>query len=147
MPAAKVKKNARAVDGDLPKADERFLELVRECPLYPIRSEAELDRAIAMIDRLIDKRGLTQGEEDYQTVLAGLVYNYESFHEPIPDVSPAEMLEHLIDVRGVTQGAVAAAVGVSDAAISQILSGKRLPGRKLMAALADYFKVDPSVFL
>jgi HTH-type transcriptional regulator/antitoxin HigA len=140
MPAAQVDRSPR-------KAGKRYLELVRECPLIPIRDEAELDRAIAMIDRLIDKRELTEEEEDYQTVLATLVHTYETFHEPVPEVSAAEMLEHLIDARGVTQGAVAAAVGVSDAAISQILSGKRRPGRKLMAALAAYFKVDPSVFL
>ena len=36
-------------------ADEPYLEAIRLCPLRPIRTEAELDRAIAAIDRLIDK--------------------------------------------------------------------------------------------
>jgi len=43
------KKTQRRDEGD------RYLELVRQVPLRPIRSEAELDRAIAMIDALLDQ--------------------------------------------------------------------------------------------
>lgn len=140
MPTAKVDTKPR-------KAGKRFLELVQECPLYPIRDEAELDRAIAMIDRLTDLRKRSAQEEDYRTVLAGLVHDYEEFNEPVVEVTPGQMLGFLIEAKGVTQGAVAKAVDVSDATISQILADKRRPSRKLMAAFAVYFGVDPSAFL
>jgi HTH-type transcriptional regulator/antitoxin HigA len=140
MPAAKVNRTPR-------KAGERFLELVRECPLYPIRDEAELDRAIAMIDRLTDQRRRTAEEEDYRTVLSDLVHAYEEENEPMDELTPGQMLGFLVESKGVAQGELAKAVGVSAATISQVLADNRRPGRKLMTALGAYFSVDPSVFL
>ena len=63
------------------------------------------------------------------------------------EVPVSVMLRELIEAKGVTQRAVAAAAGVSDATVSAILSGQRLPSRKVMAALAAYFRVDPAAFL
>lgn len=127
-------------------AGGRWLELAAEFPLRPIRSDAELQRAIAMIDRLIDIGSPAREEEDYRDVLAGLIADYEDEHEP-DDVSPAAMLRHLIDSRGITQAEAARRTGLSDATISHILVGHRPPSRKAIAALAAYFKVDPAVFL
>jgi CRISPR/Cas system-associated protein Csm6 len=48
------------------EATDRYLELIRACPL---RSEAELDRAIAVINRLVD-RGLDNLSPDENRVAA-----------------------------------------------------------------------------
>jgi HTH-type transcriptional regulator/antitoxin HigA len=124
----------------------RWLELVIEFPLRPIRSDAELQRAIAMIDRVTDIKSPTPDEEDYRDVLSGLIVDFEDEHEP-NDASPADVLRHLIDSRGETQTKVARGSGLSDATISHILLGHRPPSRKAITALAAYFKVDPAVFL
>ena len=71
----------------LSEADEDYLRLVQRCPLRAIRSEAELDRAIATVNWLIDKgaAGLrTNSEEDYLDVLSSLVEAYEDVHYPMP---------------------------------------------------------------
>ena len=48
MPSPKMKRSpSKALDG--------YLDLVRQFPLRPIRSEKELDRAIAMINSLLDR--------------------------------------------------------------------------------------------
>jgi hypothetical protein len=52
---------------------EGYLALIREWPLLPIRSKADLDRAIAMLDALSDRESLSPEEHDYLLVLAGLV--------------------------------------------------------------------------
>jgi HTH-type transcriptional regulator/antitoxin HigA len=140
MPAAKVTK---ASDKN---SSARWLELAAEFPLRPIRSDAELKRAIAMIDRVTDIKSPTPDEEDYRDVLSRLIVDFEDEHEP-DDVSPAEMLRHLIDSLGVTQTEVARGSGLSDATISHILVGHRPPSRKAITALAAYFKVDGAVFL
>jgi HTH-type transcriptional regulator/antitoxin HigA len=126
---------------------ERYLELVREFPLRPVRSDAELGRAIAMIDRLSDLESLAPEEADYLEVLSDLVESYESEHDPEPAVSAADMLRHLIEAKGVPQVKVAADTGVSESTISEILAGKRAVSRKAMLAFADYFRVEPVVFL
>jgi transcriptional regulator with XRE-family HTH domain len=46
-----------------------------------------------------------------------------------------------------SQAKLAAETGLSMATVSQILAGRRPPSRRAMAALAAYFRVDPSAFL
>ena len=52
--------------------DDNYLALVRAFPLRPIRSEAELDRAIAVIDSLIARDDLDLEQEDYLDVLGSV---------------------------------------------------------------------------
>ena len=138
MPKAKTRP-PRGLDG--------YLELVRRLPLRPIRSERELDRAIAMIDSLVDRDRLSPAEADYLDVLGDLVERYEDQALPIADVSEGEMLRYLIDQRDVTQAAVARATGIRESRISEILSGKRKLTLPQLTKLAGYFRVSPAVLL
>jgi HTH-type transcriptional regulator/antitoxin HigA len=126
---------------------DRYLELVRAFPIRPIRSDAELDQAIAVIDSLIDKDELAPDEQDYLDVLGDQVERYEKASHPLPLVSEADMLRHLIDARGITQIKLAEDCGVAESTISQILSGKRGMSRNHIAAFAAYFHVSPAVFI
>lgn len=47
------------------KTQDTYLDLIPTFPLRPIRSEAELDEAIATIDALVDKATLEVAEADY----------------------------------------------------------------------------------
>jgi HTH-type transcriptional regulator/antitoxin HigA len=136
----------RDVDFHSAQAD-RYFELIRVFPLRPIRSDEELDRAIARVDALLASDDLGAGEQDYLDVLGDLIEKYESTNHPIPDAPPADVLRHLIDARGVTQAKVAADNRIAESTISAILSGKRVPNRKHVMTLARYFKVSPAVFL
>ncbi len=130
------------------KADEdRYLALIRKLPLRPIRSEADLDRAIAMADALSDRGALSPNEHDYLLVLCGLIESYEDKHHPIAAVSGVPMLRYLIESRGVPQARVAVEVGMAESTLSEVLAGKRKLGIKYIAALAGYFKVDPGLFI
>ena len=128
------------------RTGDLYLELVRRFP-SPIRSEQELDGAIAVINALIDKDTLSQDEDDYLDVLGDLVRKYETEHHPNLPVSDADMLRHLIEARGTTQAQVSAETGIAESTISAILSGKRGMSRKHIEALARYFKVKPAVFI
>jgi HTH-type transcriptional regulator/antitoxin HigA len=128
-------------------ADDRYLELVRQVPLRPICSEAELDRAIAMIDALLDQTQRDADEEDYLDVLSDLVEKYEDEHDPMPPVSGAEMLRFLIKSQGTTQARVASETRIAESTISEVLAGKRELNRKHIEALARHFHVSPAVFM
>ncbi len=127
-------------------ARDRYLDLVREFPLRPIRSDEELDRAVRMVESLLDRRDLVPEEEDYLEVLGDLVERYESAAHPMPPLSDAEMLRHLLDAKGEAQTEVAAATGIADSTISEILKGKRSLNRNHIGKLARYFNVSPDVF-
>jgi HTH-type transcriptional regulator / antitoxin HigA len=124
-----------------------YLALIRKLPLRPIRSEAELDRAIAMVDALSDREMLSPDEHDYLLVLCGLIENYEDEHHPIPSVSGVPMLRYLIETKGIPQARVAAETGIAESTLSELLAGKRKLGIKSISALAGYFKVDPGLFI
>jgi HTH-type transcriptional regulator / antitoxin HigA len=123
-----------------------YLRLVRAFPLRPIRTEDELDRAIEVIDSLLDRDDLDPAEADYLDVLGDLVRSYEDEHDPIEDVSDADMLAHLIDAKGVTQADVARGARIAVSTISEVLSGKRTLSRTHIGKLARYFGVDPGTF-
>ena len=127
-------------------SQDRYMELVTQVPLRPIRSKKALTEATAMIDRLLDKDRLTAAERDYLDVLGGLVENYESKEFPIEPLSDAQMLRQLIDARGVSQTEVAQATGIVDSTISAVLKGKRSLNREHIGRLAQFFHVSPDVF-
>jgi HTH-type transcriptional regulator / antitoxin HigA len=140
-------KNRTSDTARSPNVGDRYFELIKRFPLRLIRSDAELDRAIAVVDSLIDRDSLVSDEDDYLDVLGDLVEKYESENHPMPSVSDAEMLRHLIETRETTQAKVSAETGIAVSTISEILAGKRGLNRKHIEALARHFRVSHSVFM
>jgi HTH-type transcriptional regulator/antitoxin HigA len=134
----------RAVYG---KAEDRYLDLVRKFPLRPLRSDADLDAAVAVIDGLLDRPGLTAAEQDYLDVLSDQVAAYEAEAVPMRPVGDAELLRFLIEQKNVTQAEAASGAGIVESTISEVLAGKRKLNRSQIAKLARYFRVEPAVFL
>jgi HTH-type transcriptional regulator/antitoxin HigA len=128
------------------KIEDRYLDLVRQFPLRPIRSDRELDKAVKMIDSLLSRTSLLPEEEDYLDVLGDLVKRYESETYPIASVSDAEMLSHRIEAKCVTQTEVSESTGIAVSTISEILAGKRALNRTHIDKLARYFKISAAVF-
>ena len=134
----------RAVYG---KTEDRYLDLVRRFPLRPLRSDADLDAAVAVMDGLLDRPRLTAAEQDYLDVLSDLVEAYEAETIPMRPVGDAELLRFLIEQKGITQAAVAAGTRIAESTVSEVLAGKRKLNRSQIAKLARYFHVEPGAFL
>lgn len=133
----------RAVYG---KTEDRYLELVRLFPLRPLRSAADLDAAVEILDELIDRATLSPPEKDYLDVLSDLVEAHEAEAVPIRPVGDADMLRFLIESRGTTQAELAKQARIAESTISEVLSGKRKLNRSQIGKLARYFHVEPGVF-
>lgn len=74
---------------------ERYLSLIRAFPLRPLRSEEDLDRAIGVLNGLIDigKSRRSRDEDDYMHVLGTLIGEYEDVHWPMPsDLEEREVI-------------------------------------------------------
>jgi HTH-type transcriptional regulator / antitoxin HigA len=143
MPKTKDTSSSSAVYG---KSEDRYLELVRQFPLRPLRSDADLDAAVAVVDSLIDQEALSVAEQDYLDVLSDLVEAYEAEVVPIKPVGDADMLRFLIEQKGVTQSEVAKKAGIAESTISEVLAGKRKLNRTQIGKLARYFHVGPGAF-
>ncbi|HWE39613.1 MAG TPA: helix-turn-helix domain-containing protein [Isosphaeraceae bacterium] len=126
--------------------DRAYLALVRRHPLRPIRSEADLDRAIAMIDELLGRDDLDAGEADYLDVLSDLVERYETDTYPEPPAADASVLRYLMDARGLNQVRLAAEAGIPVSTVSDVLAGKRRLSKSNIGALSRRFHVSPAAF-
>jgi HTH-type transcriptional regulator/antitoxin HigA len=129
-------------------AGDRYLGLVRECPLRVIRCESEYEQAIAMLDRLSDLgNDRSSDETEYLLSLTVFVKKFEEEHHPMPRVSGVDMLRYLLETHMVTQSALAQATGLAVSTISEILAGKRKLALKHIAQQARFFGVKEAVFL
>jgi HTH-type transcriptional regulator/antitoxin HigA len=137
----------KAATRSRPHVGARYLALIDRFALRPIRSDAELDRAIKVINELLDRGKLTVDEDDYLDVLSDLVKRYETEQHPIEPASAADMLRFLIESHEVTLSKVAEETGVAVSTISAILAGKRTLNRRHIEAFARHFHVEPSVFM
>jgi HTH-type transcriptional regulator/antitoxin HigA len=125
---------------------DSYFELVREFPLTHLRSEAELDAAQAVIDRLLQE-ALDEGGQEYLDALTDLVETFEEQHVPIPDASEADVLRELMRQGGLTQAGLTKEVGIAQSTISAVLNGARTLTRGQVLTLARFFHVQPAVFL
>jgi HTH-type transcriptional regulator/antitoxin HigA len=125
----------------------KYLQLIRSFPLRPIRSEAELDRAEAILHQLLDAANLSAPAQDYLEVLGNLIDEYESKAHPIEPLSPNQMLAMSIESKGVTQTEVSRATGIPVSTISELIAQKREFNRAHIEKLCAYFGLDPKAFI
>ena len=125
---------------------DEYLVLVRAFPLAHIRDDAHLDAAVAVIDRLLDKRDRSPAEEMYLDALTDLVETYEEAHVAIPMRSGVDALRFLMEANDLRQVDLVPALG-RKSLVSEVLSGKRPLTLTHVKKLAAYFRVSPAVFI
>ena len=65
-----------------------YLELIHRFPLATVKSDVALADALNIIDELIDRKKLDEGERMYFDELVRLVEEYKAKPFPFPDVDP-----------------------------------------------------------
>ncbi len=128
-------------------AQTPYERLLLEFTPRTIRSQAQYERVLQQIDRLMRRPKLTRAEDDLLELLGSLVAHYEQTRFPGPEVTPGEMVAHLIEARGVTKADVAAATGLPTRTISDYVNGSRGICKTSRAKLSKYFHVSPDLFL
>lgn len=128
------------------KSFASYYALVKKFPLVPIRDDAHLGLAMAMVEELL-KRDLDEGAESYLDVLTGLIETYESKAFPIPDASEADVLRELMRQRSLSQSSLEEKVGIAQPTISAVLRGARGLTKEQVVALARFFHVSPGASL
>lgn len=128
----------------LPQRDS-YLELVTAFPLASIRSESHLRAAQGVMDQLLGKAKLDEGEKLYLDALSDLTAAYEDEHHAIEPAADADMLRHLMSAKAVSQTEIHQATGIPKSTISEVLAGKKPFSRQMIRKLAAYFEVDVTV--
>jgi HTH-type transcriptional regulator/antitoxin HigA len=128
--------------------DRRYLNLVRQFPLRPIRSKRNLDLAMKIAGHLAtyDEGTLPPGEQDYLDALSVFIEDYQRRHPAdMPEVTPLAMLRHLMEQRDMNVTELGRVIG-SQSNASLILSGKRSISKRVMGLLSEHFGVARGVF-
>ena len=111
-----------------------------------IRTEADYNKAIGMLNRLLDEVGDNEAHPlfNFIEVLGTLIESYEEDHVKIPDVPAREVLKFLMQEHNLTQHDLSE-IG-SQGVVSEILCGKRELNTRQIKALSKRFGVSPAVF-
>ena len=128
-------------------ATTSYPELLRQAQPQIINDERSHRSALRTVELLMKKPRLTGSESKLLDLLAKLIDDYEESNYPTPDVSPADMLKHFIEAQETTQAELARQTGISRSTISAALKGKRQISVENAYRLAEYFHVQPTLFL
>ena|SRR5437870_13693227 len=112
-----------------------------------IETEAENERMLAIVEKLMDKgENLSPEEERLLKLLAKLIEDFEERYYRPKDATPLEVLHHLMESREVKQTHLWEVFG-SKGIASEVLNGKRGISKSHARALADYFHVPADLFI
>lgn len=128
----------------------KYMALVRNYPLRPIRNRIELERANSALLKLAARPEgtLSRDEEDYLQALTILVRDAErqARRKLMLGVSPLQVLRHLMDEQQMNVNDLGRILG-SQSTASMVLRGQRGISKAAMLRLAAHFRVSPLLFL
>ena len=116
-------------------------------PFLAIRAEHEYDKAVELLNALVDEIGDNPKNPRYRLIetLSVLIKAYDREHHRLPEVSGVEVLRFLMEQHGLSQSDLPE-IG-SQGVVSEILSGRRALNVRQIRALAARFGVEPGAFL
>jgi HTH-type transcriptional regulator/antitoxin HigA len=125
----------------------RFQALSSVVPLHAIRNDADYEKAVAALNRLLDAGAANENHPlaDLVNTLGSLIGEYDDVHYPAQEVSPLAMLRFLMIENSLAQSDLPE-IG-SQGIVSEILSGKRDLNVRQIKALSARFHVPPGVFV
>ncbi|MCZ8322634.1 MAG: helix-turn-helix domain-containing protein [Novosphingobium sp.] len=135
------------IDFDTQCAAERWNAFVAEVPVRPIRSDADYDQMVALMNQLLDVVGDNESHPlaPVLALIGDQVAGYDSGHFAIPRSEPREVLRYLMDQQGLKQSDLGDVLAQPN--VSAILNGHRSISRDVAKALAQRFNVAVDVFL
>lgn len=115
-------------------------------PLLSIRNEREYDKAVKLMNQLVDEVGDNERHPLYSFLdtLGTVMHSYEEQNHPMPKTSGSGVLKFLMDEHGLKQSELPE-VG-SQGVVSEVLNGRRELNTRQIGALSKRFGVSPAVF-
>ena len=113
--------------------------------IKPIKTEADYDRALTMIDRLMGAAPGSRDGDDLE-VLVTLVEAYEAERWPIEAPDPISAIEHVMEARGLRQKDLAALIG-SQPRASEVLKRRRPLTLAMIRALSAEWNLPAEVLV
>ena len=111
-----------------------------------IKTQAEYDRAVAEVERLMDIEKPSRDERRQLELGAHLVAEYEDGKWPVPMPTPVEAIRFRMDQQGLTRKDLEPMIG-SPSKVSEVLNGKRSLSLSMVRALHDGLGIDYEILI
>jgi antitoxin component HigA of HigAB toxin-antitoxin module len=132
------------------QVDEHYKQLLSQFPLAPIVDAEDLRKANQLAARLYRSFGdLPKSQRAFLQVLSMLIESYENelFGSSFPKSSPCEALNYLLKENGLKQADLAKILAVGSGRASELVNGERELSKNQILILAQWFKVNPTLFM
>ena len=128
-------------------ANTNYRRIQQRIPLGPLRTAADYNRAVTVLDEILDEIGQheTHPLADLAETLGLFIEAYEDTHVPYSDSSASDILRTLMEEHALKQSDLSE-IG-SQGVVSEILSGKRDLNVRQITQLAARFGVSPALFM
>ena len=125
----------------------RYAKLLAQTLPVVIETEAENERMLAKVEKLIDKgEKLTAEEQALLRLMTHLIQDFEDRNYQLNASTPRGILLELMEARGVKPSELWGVLG-SKGTTSEVISGKRGISKAQARALAQFFNVSSELFI
>ena len=125
---------------------EKYKEVLSEYQPKLIKTEAENERALVMVEQLMNLPDRSPEQEEIYDLLVILIERFEQeFYKPNRETSSGSMLSFLMDQHDLMPIDLVPIFG-SEEAVHDVINGRSIYGRSTAHLLAELFHVDPSLF-
>lgn len=126
---------------------DRYKDLLSEYQPKLVKTEAENDQALAMVERLMHLSSRTPEQQELYELLIVLVEKFEQeFYRPTLGNNSKSMLSFLLEQRDMQPSELVDILG-SREGVEDILAGKTQIDRSSAELLGQLFHVDPMLFI
>ncbi len=125
---------------------EKYKEVLSEYQPKLIKTEAENERALAIVEQLMNSPDLSPEQEEIYELLVILIERFEQeFYKPDRSKNSGSMLSFLMDQRDFNPIDLVP-IFASEAAVEEAISGRTNIDSYTADRLAELFHVDASLF-
>ena len=126
---------------------EKYKELLCRYQPKVIKSEADNETALKIVEQLMHSNNRTPEENELYDLLVTLVEKFEQeYYQPGVTSTPQSILHFLIEQKGIVREDLGAVLGSLDIA-AKVLDGKLEIDRARAKVLGNFFNVDSSLFI
>jgi HTH-type transcriptional regulator/antitoxin HigA len=125
---------------------QEYSDLVRQSVPHIIRTEAENDHYIQVLEFLDAKSDPTPAEQELADLLTVLIEQFEALHYALKPATPIECLRELMAANSLKQKDLVDIFG-TPSIVSDVLQGKRQLTTAHIRRLSTRFHVTPDLFI
>ena len=126
---------------------EKYKELLCQYQPKVIKSEAENETALKIVEQLMHSDNRTPEENELYDLWVTLIEKFEQeYYQPGVTSTPQSILHFLMEQKGIIQEDLGTVLGSKDIA-AKVLDGKLEISQERAKVLGSFFNVDSSLFI